>query len=248
MLSCVLQQTSIRLRWQQMQPAWREWNEGNKAVGCLDGWRVGSSHRLCCRGLARSSSGNSECGFLRCLGRIGEDFCELEVDQAETTVATVVGDVAAFGIEVANAVLVFEFGEQLGNSSARDAGGGLAAGGGDEVGLLGVFFEQTRDIWAAALFEHFEDSDLGGVALVGIAATETFVDVAGPIEADEGADAVFKIFHSGNSQAEQGAGNGEKYDHPSDVNNGGDGGGGNHGRVELGLARGEGEQRAEKGR
>ena len=122
----------------------------------------------------------------------GQDFGEFEVDDAEAAEFVRVGDVAGFGVEVAHAVFPFEFGEEFVGLFLGDLGGEFAAIGGDEVEFLRVFFEQSGDVGAAALFEHLEHGDFGGVAFVRIGAAEAFVDVAVEIDPHLGADAVFE--------------------------------------------------------
>ena len=68
---------------------------------------------------------------------------------------------------MANSVFPFEFGKKFVGFLLTDLVGGFAAVGGDEVELLGVFFEQLWNVGAAALSEDPENGDLGFVALFG---------------------------------------------------------------------------------
>ncbi len=79
-----------------------------------------------------------------------QDFGEFEIDDAETAEFVRVGDVAGFGVEVAHAVFLFEFGEELVGLLLGNLGGEFAAIGGDEIEFLRVFFKQFRDVGAAA--------------------------------------------------------------------------------------------------
>ena len=95
---------------------------------------------------------------------------------------------------MADAVFAFEFGEKLIGLAFADLGCRFAAVGGDEVELLRVFFKQAWDVGAAALFEHFENGDFGGVALIRVRPAQALVNVSVKIDPHVGTDAVFDGF------------------------------------------------------
>lgn len=68
-----------------------------------------------------------EARFLGWFRWIGQDFGKLEINQAEAALAWIVGDIAAFGIEVSDAVFVLKFGKELLGSLLRKVGCRLAA-------------------------------------------------------------------------------------------------------------------------
>lgn len=127
-------------------------------------------------------------------GGHGQDFGEFEVDDAEAAEFVGVGDVSGFGVEVADAVVALEVGEEFVGFFLGDLGCGFSAVGGDEVVFFGVFFEDFGDVGAAAAFEFLEDGDLGGVSFGGAGSAEAFVNVSVEVDSDVGADAVFDGF------------------------------------------------------
>lgn len=166
--------------------------------------RCGVCGSRCARGLPSEGGGRAREGFSvegwsyegdgSGLGGHGQDFGEFEVDDAKAAEFVGVGDVSGFGVEVADAVVAFEVGEEFVGFFLGDLGCGFSAVGGDEVVFFGVFFEDFGDVGAATAFEFLEDGDLGGVSFGGAGSAEAFVDVSVEVDSDVGADAVFDGF------------------------------------------------------
>ena len=70
-----------------------------------------------------------------------QDFGQFKIDYAKTAEFVAIGDVASLRIEVAHAVVAFQFCEDAIGLVLGDLVGGLAAIGGYKVEFLGVFFQ-----------------------------------------------------------------------------------------------------------
>ena len=69
--------------------------------------------------------------------RIGQDLREFEVDQAEAAHLGGIGHVARLGVEVANAVILFQVGEQFIGAFLADLVRQLAATGCSKLNMMG---------------------------------------------------------------------------------------------------------------
>jgi len=125
----------------------------------------------------------------------GQNFREFEVDEAESAEGLGVGHVSRFGILVLDAVEIFQFLKKGVGFPGGDQRGGRAAVGGDQGEGFGIVAEEAGDVGSATVFEGLEDRDFVGKSLVGIGATELFVDVTTKVDVDAGADAVFEFLH-----------------------------------------------------
>ena len=134
-------------------------------------------NRRCGACATRCASGRPNGGSRR-----REDFSQFKIDHAEAAELIGVGDIAGFGVEVAHAVVTFEFGKDAIGLFLGDLAGRLTAVGGDEVEFLGVLLQQPRHVRALALLEHLEHCHFGGVALGGGRPTQALVDIAVKID------------------------------------------------------------------
>ena len=123
-----------------------------------------------------------------------KNFSEFEIDDAEAAELVRVSDVARLCVEMANAILSFEFREKLVGLFLGDLARDFAAVSGDELELLRVFLQQSRHIGAAAFFQYFQHGHFCGVALVRIRASQTLVHVAVKIDPHFGANAILEWF------------------------------------------------------